>query len=73
MQLAAYLSALNATEYIDNPLKHGIVVVAYNDGTEADYFKLSTNDLKRYWKIWLNRVQDYWVRYRDNTLNLDEN
>lgn len=71
LQLCAYLSALNATEFIDNPLTSGVIVVAYNDGREANVFQLSTNEINKYWKLWLNRVQEYWIRYRDNTLSLD--
>lgn len=72
LQLSAYISALNATEFVNNPLTNGIIVVAYNDGQEADMFQLSSSDLKKYFRAWLNRVQDYWVRYRDNTLSIDE-
>ncbi|XP_070492767.1 uncharacterized protein [Chironomus tepperi] len=72
LQLCAYLAALNATTFKDNPITNGVIVVAYNDGIDADIFHLSNTELKKYWKLWLNRLQDYWIRYRDNTLNLDE-
>lgn len=72
LQLCAYLAALNATTFRDNPITNGVIVVAYNDGQDADIFQLSNTELKKYWKVWLNRLQDYWIRYRDNTLNLDE-
>lgn len=70
VQLVSYLGALNASrkEFRDNPIKSGVVVVAYNDGQMADLFELNENDLKKYWKLWLHRLQEYWVRYRDNTL-----
>lgn len=70
VQLCSYLGALNASrkEFITNPIKHGVIVVAYNDGQKADLFELNENDLKKYWKLWLNRLQDYWIGYKDNTL-----
>lgn len=70
VQLCSYLGALNASkeEFRENPIKSGVVVVAYNDGQEADLFELNESDLKKYWKLWLHRLQEYWVRYRDDTL-----
>lgn len=69
LQLCAYLAALNATEFKNKEqIKKGVVVVAYNDGHSADMFKLNEQELNKYWKLWLNRVQEYWTRYRDNTL-----
>jgi mitochondrial genome maintenance exonuclease 1 len=61
---------LNASrpEYLKTPIKSGVIVVAYNDGSTADLFKISESDLKRYWKVWLCRLQEYWVRFKDNTL-----
>jgi len=72
LQLCAYLAALNSNQFRNNPITNGVIVVAYNDGQDADIFQLSNTELKKYWKVWLNRLQDYWIRYRDNTLNLDE-
>jgi hypothetical protein len=72
LQLCAYLGALNATQFQSDPLQSGIIVVAYNDGQSADLFHLSANELNKYWKLWLNRLQEYWVRYRDNTLADEE-
>ncbi|KAG5668212.1 hypothetical protein PVAND_016160 [Polypedilum vanderplanki] len=72
LQLCAYLAALNATQFKDKPLKSGIIVVAYNDGQSADLFHLSHEELNIYWKKWLNRLQEYWISYRDNTLANEE-
>ena len=55
-------------EYINNPILNGIVVVAYSDGSPANLFKLNESDLKKYWKLYLKRLQEYWVRVRDGTL-----
>ena len=70
VQLCSYLGALNASrnEFHDCPIKNGVIVVAYNDGQKADLFELNEQELKKYWKLWLNRLQEYWVRYKDNTL-----
>jgi genome maintenance exonuclease 1 len=70
VQLIAYIGALNASreEFLENPIKSGVVVVAYNDGQKADLFELKESELRKYWKIWANRVQEYWVRYRDKTM-----
>lgn len=69
IQLCAYLAALNASEFKNkNQINKGVVVVAYNDGQVANLFELTEQELNVYWKLWLNRLQEYWTRYRDNTL-----
>jgi mitochondrial genome maintenance exonuclease 1 len=70
IQLCSYLGALNASreELQSKPIKKGIVVVAYNDGQRADLFELKESELKRYWKLWVHRLQEYWVRYKENNL-----
>lgn len=70
IQLCSYLGALNASreEFQANPIRSGVVAVAYTDGQQADLFELNEKDLNKYWKLWLHRLQDYWVRYKNNTL-----
>lgn len=70
IQLCSYVGAINASrpEFLKKPIKNGVIVVAYNDGSKADIFQINENELKRYWKVWLNRLQEYWVRFKDNTL-----
>lgn len=70
IQLCSYLGALNVSrkEFLENPITSGVIVVAYNDGQKADLFALDKIELNKYWKLWLNRLQEYWVRYKDNTL-----
>lgn len=70
IQLASYLGAINASkkDFKENPIKRGVVVVAYNDGQKADLFELNEQEMKKYWKLWLSRLQEYYVRYKDNTL-----
>jgi mitochondrial genome maintenance exonuclease 1 len=73
VQLCSYLGALNASrpEFQAKPIKSGIIVVAYSDGQKADLFEMGEYELKKYWKVWLSRLQEYWIRYKDNTLPED--
>lgn len=49
-------------------ISSGMVVVAYQSGRPADYYKLNEVQLNKYWYAWLLRVQEYWIRHRDGTL-----
>lgn len=68
IQLCAYLGALNADPRYDMTVKNGCVVVAYKNGDSANVFSLTETDLRKYWLIWLQRLQEYYVRERDGTL-----
>lgn len=68
MQLVAYLGALNADKRYDVRAKSGLLVVAYKDGARGDSFLMTDSHLRQYWQIWLNRLQEYWIRTRDGTL-----
>lgn len=68
LQLAAYVGALNATREHAVEITCGMVVVAYENGRPADFFKLNEAQLTQYWYAWLLRVQEYWIRHRDGTL-----
>lgn len=68
VQLCAYLGALNVDPRYDLTVKNGRVVVAYKNGAPANVFDLSDADLRKYWSIWLQRLQEYWIRVRDGTL-----
>lgn len=68
IQLCAYIGALNVDPRYDIRLKTGYVVVAYKNGHTAHIFRLSESDIQKYWSIWLSRLQEYWIRYRDGTL-----
>lgn len=68
VQLCAYLGALNADPRYDLTVKNGCVVVAYKNGDAANVFNLSEADLRKYWLVWLQRLQEYWIRVRDGTL-----
>lgn len=68
VQLCAYLGALNIDSRYDVSATNGYVVVAYKNGDLAHTFCLSDSDVRKYWLMWLHRLQEYWIRYRDNTI-----
>lgn len=68
IQLCAYIGAMNVDPRYDIRIKTGYVVVAYKNGDTAHIFRLSESDIRKYWAVWLSRLQEYWVRYRDGTL-----
>lgn len=68
IQLCAYLGAINASSKYNLKINKGIVVVAYTDGSSADSYKLDSVELRKYWRAWLLRLQEYWIRYKDGTL-----
>ncbi|XP_055532747.1 mitochondrial genome maintenance exonuclease 1-like isoform X2 [Wyeomyia smithii] len=69
LQLCAYLGALKAeSELSDLDVTKGAVLVAYTDGKPAHIHSIDQTKLKRYWAAWLRRLQEYWIRYRDDNL-----
>ncbi|XP_055597993.1 mitochondrial genome maintenance exonuclease 1-like [Uranotaenia lowii] len=69
VQLCAYLGALRADpEFSKLDIVKGAVLVAYTDGQPAHAHGITGSQLKKYWNVWLQRLQEYWTRYRDNTL-----
>ncbi|GAB0099631.1 Mitochondrial genome maintenance exonuclease 1 [Sergentomyia squamirostris] len=71
LQLAAYLGALNANlgaHGLTEPVKRGAVVVIYTDGRPADVHTLKLSDIQLFWRSWLLRLQEFWIRSRDGTL-----
>lgn len=68
IQLCAYLGAINASPKFNFKINKGVVVVAYTDGSLADSYKLDSVALRKYWRAWLLRLQEYWIRYKDGTL-----
>lgn len=68
VQLCAYLGALNSDPRYDLSVKNGCVVVAYKNGDSANVFNLTESDLRKYWLLWLQRLQEYWIRVRDGTI-----
>lgn len=68
LQLCAYMGALNIDPRYQARAQEGLIVVAYKNGTEAHSFHLSEKELRKYWKAWLARLHEYWIRTRDGTV-----
>lgn len=69
VQLCAYLGALRADpELTGLDISSGAVFVAYTGGNPAHVHLINQTKLKKYWSVWLQRLQEYWIRYRDGTL-----
>lgn len=68
VQLCAYLGAVNADPRYDVTVKSGYVVVAYKNGKPANVFCLSEKDIRKYWQLWVQRVQEYWIRVKHCTI-----
>ncbi|XP_011499153.1 PREDICTED: mitochondrial genome maintenance exonuclease 1-like [Ceratosolen solmsi marchali] len=60
-QLASYIGALNADFKYPFQIKKGLIVVAYTNGRPATVHEVSAENLQLYWKIWLQRLQDYHI------------
>uniref|UniRef100_A0A182STH9 Mitochondrial genome maintenance exonuclease 1 n=1 Tax=Anopheles maculatus TaxID=74869 RepID=A0A182STH9_9DIPT len=69
IQLCAYMGALQANnELCDARIQRGAIFVAYTSGKPANVHMLTVGEMRRYWQLWLHRLQEYWTRYRDGTL-----
>ncbi|XP_065080891.1 mitochondrial genome maintenance exonuclease 1-like [Ochlerotatus camptorhynchus] len=69
VQLCAYLGALKTEpEFSGLEITDGAVFVAYTTGDPAHVHLINSVKLKKYWALWLRRLQEYWIRYRDETL-----
>uniref|UniRef100_A0A182S511 Mitochondrial genome maintenance exonuclease 1 n=1 Tax=Anopheles funestus TaxID=62324 RepID=A0A182S511_ANOFN len=69
IQLCAYMGALQANKNLcDSEIKRGAIFVAYTSGKPANVHLLDGDEMRRYWQLWLHRLQEYWTRYRDGTL-----
>ncbi|XP_059622654.1 mitochondrial genome maintenance exonuclease 1-like [Phlebotomus argentipes] len=71
LQLAAYLGAVNTSlpaHGLSSPVLRGAVIVVYSDGTPAHVHSLDSGDVRAFWRSWLLRLQEYWIRARDGTL-----
>lgn len=68
VQMCAYLGAINANPELNLKIKKGIVVIAYTNGDPADTYVLDQIELRKYWMVWVLRVQEYWIRQRDGTM-----
>jgi len=68
LQLCAYLGAINSIPEYQGRIRQGMIVVAYENGKQADVHKINEIMLRKYWRAWLGRLHEFWIRSRDNTL-----
>ncbi|GFT24916.1 mitochondrial genome maintenance exonuclease 1 [Nephila pilipes] len=66
LQIAAYVGALNFDPKYQYLANQGLIVVAYEDGTQASAHYMDENLIHRYWKEWLIRVKMYWELMEQN-------
>ncbi|KAG7511558.1 hypothetical protein JOB18_003322 [Solea senegalensis] len=59
IQVAAYAGALNNDGNYKYQVEHGLIVVAYKDGSPAHAHKLSSELMLQYWNIWLQRLEKF--------------
>lgn len=61
IQLAAYLGAYNSHASLKAEIDSCVLVIGYEDGTQATVHEISRADCLRYWKQWQRRLHSYWV------------
>ncbi|KAF0027323.1 hypothetical protein F2P81_020064 [Scophthalmus maximus] len=62
IQVAAYAGALNDDGNYKYQVDHGLIVVAYKDGSPAHAHQLSSELMLQYWKTWLLRLEKFTVQ-----------
>ncbi|CAH1388604.1 unnamed protein product [Nezara viridula] len=58
-QLSAYIGALNYDDTYKFQISGGLLVLAYNDGSDAEVIEINNEQCNKHWKIWLKRLQLY--------------
>nr|XP_019948023.1 PREDICTED: mitochondrial genome maintenance exonuclease 1 isoform X2 [Paralichthys olivaceus] len=59
IQVAAYAGALNNDGNYKYQVDHGLIVVAYKDGSPAHAHQLSSELMLQYWRTWLLRLEKF--------------
>ncbi|XP_070696741.1 mitochondrial genome maintenance exonuclease 1 [Pempheris klunzingeri] len=59
IQVAAYAGALNSDGNYKYQVDHGLIVVAYKDGSPAHAHQLSSELMLEFWKKWLIRLEEF--------------
>lgn len=59
IQVAAYAGALNSDDNYKYQVEHGLIVVAYKDGSPAHAHQISSELMLDYWKTWLVRLEQF--------------
>uniref|UniRef100_A0A1B6CNX4 Mitochondrial genome maintenance exonuclease 1 n=1 Tax=Clastoptera arizonana TaxID=38151 RepID=A0A1B6CNX4_9HEMI len=70
VQVSAYVGAFNYDNNFTFQINHGLVVVAYSNGSPADAFFLAPKHFDVYWKIWLEKLNKF---YNLERLHTDHN
>ncbi|XP_063625010.1 mitochondrial genome maintenance exonuclease 1-like [Cydia splendana] len=64
VQLAAYFGAVcNDLNYKHLNVRDALLVIAYTDGSKADYYHLSMDKLREHWAQWLIRLETYMKKH----------
>ncbi|KAI5630982.1 mitochondrial genome maintenance exonuclease 1 isoform X1 [Phthorimaea operculella] len=64
VQLAAYFGAVcNDLNYKHFNVRDALLVIAYTDGSKADYYHLTTDKLREHWAQWLIRLEAYMNKF----------
>ncbi|CAG9583378.1 unnamed protein product [Danaus chrysippus] len=68
VQLAAYFGAVcNDLNYKHFNVRDALLVIAYTDGSKADAYHLSTDKLREHWAQWLIRLEEYMIKYNNDS------
>mgnify|MGYP002803925302 FL=1 len=59
MQLVAYAGAINSNSKSKIQVRHGLLVIAYEDGSPADVHALDLKQCKHFWQDWLVRLYKF--------------
>ena len=59
LQLAAYVGAVNHDSNYSANINRAMLVVLYNDGSEASIFHMLEGTLNNYWGKWIDRINLY--------------
>lgn len=53
--------------YVLLQVEQALLVMAYNDGSKADLFHMNEERCDFYWKLWLERLNTYHMRVREES------
>ena len=59
MQMVAYAGAINSDPTSKIQIRHGLLVIAYDDGTPADVHFLDLKQCRGFWQDWLVRLYKF--------------
>ena len=59
MQLVAYAGAINSDPTSNIQVRHGLLVIAYEDGSPADVHLMDLKQCKHFWQDWLVRLYKF--------------